>query len=326
MKLQSISQVSKQFNISARTLRYYEQMGLIAPVRDEENSYRIYDEDTLRTLQQIIILRKLRIPLKQIAEILKSDSAKAAIDIFEENLAEIEGEITALSTIRSVIRTLLDRLELDESKFMLPDDESLLDIVDSLTVTKISFREEKNMEELNQASRKLNKLTDRDVRIIYLPPCTVASAHYYGDGAETYTGEMIDNFAKAVDLRRIFPASRHFGFNWPNPTDETGIHGYERLITVPDDIEISAPLVKKHFEGGLFAAHMIPMGAFEEWEYLCRWVGESSKYDINITDKGNGYHFGLFEEHLNWINYHRDPDHNDENIQLDLLIAVREVR
>ncbi|MBR3751004.1 MAG: effector binding domain-containing protein [Clostridia bacterium] len=324
MKPQSISQVSKQFNVSARTLRYYEQMGLIAPIRNEENSYRIYEEDTLRTLHQIVILRKLRIPLRQISEILKSDSAKAAIDIFEENLAEIEGEITALSTIRSVIMTLLDGLELDKSKFMLPDDEKLLEIVDSLTVTKTGFREEKNMDELNRASRKLNRLTDRDVRIIYLPPCTVASAYYYGDGAEIYTGEMIDNFAKTIDLRRIHPASRHFGFNWPNPTDETGIHGYERLITVPDDIEIPAPLVKKRFEGGLFAAHMIPMGAFEEWEYLCRWVDESTKYDFNITDEGNGYHFGLFEEHLNWINYHCNSDHKDENIQLDLLIAIKE--
>ena len=148
MESQSISKVSKKYNISARTLRYYKQMGLITPLRDEENSYRIYDEETLRTLQQIIILRKLRIPLKQIADILKSDSAKTAIDIFEENLVEIDGEITALSTIRSIIKSFLNKLQIDDTKFMLPDDENLMDIVDSLTVTKINFKEEKNLEEL----------------------------------------------------------------------------------------------------------------------------------------------------------------------------------
>ena len=321
--IQSISQVAGQFRISARTLRYYEQMGLISPVRNEENAYRMYDENNLRTLQQIIILRKLRIPLRQIAEILKSDDAKTAIEIFEENLSDLENEITALSTIRNVIESLLAKLHLDETKFALPDDENLLDIVDSLTITKTGFREEKNMEELNQASSKLKKLTDRDVRILYLPPCTVASIQYYGDGAEEYTGRIIDRFARSADLRRLYPASRHFGFNWPDPTDETGIHGYERWVTVPDSMEIPAPLTRKCFPGGVFAAHMIPMGAFEEWGLLCDWVDKSTRYDFNITDEGNGYHSGLLEEHLNWIQYHCDPDYKEEDIQLDLLIAVK---
>ncbi|MBQ3590382.1 MAG: MerR family transcriptional regulator, partial [Clostridia bacterium] len=249
--IQSISQVSRQFRISARTLRYYEQMGLISPVRNEENAYRMYDENTLRTLQQIIILRKLRIPLKQIAEILKSDGTQTAIEIFEENLSALETEITALSTIRDVIESLLARLHLDASEFSLPDDENLLDIVDSLTLTKIGFREEKNLEELNRASSKLKQLTDRDVRILYLPPCTVASIQYYGDGAEEYTGRIIDCFARSVNLPELYPSARHFGFNWPDPTDETGIHGYERWVTVPDDMELPAPLTKKYFAGGL---------------------------------------------------------------------------
>ena len=322
--IQSISQVSRQFRISARTLRYYEQMGLISPVRNEENAYRMYDENTLRTLQQIIILRKLRIPLKQIAEILKSDGTQTAIEIFEENLSALETEITALSTIRDVIESLLARLHLDASEFSLPDDENLLDIVDSLTLTKIGFREEKNLEELNRASSKLKQLTDRDVRILYLPPCTVASIQYYGDGAEEYTGRIIDCFARSVNLPELYPSARHFGFNWPDPTDETGIHGYERWVTVPDDMELPAPLTKKYFAGGLFAAHMIPMGAFEEWGLLCDWVDKSPKYDFNITDEGSGYHSGLLEEHLNWIRYHCNPAYKEEDIQLDLLIAVKE--
>lgn len=325
MELQSISQVSRQFNISTRTLRYYEQMGLITPVKKDDYSYRTYDADTINRLQQIIILRKLRIPLKQISEILKSDSAATAITAFEQNLVEIENEITALSTIRSIIKSLLDKLNLDQSRFALPDDESLLEIVDSLTVTKINFKEEKNMEDLNQASKKLNKLTDRDVRIIYLPPSAVASCQYIGDNPEGHTGEIVDRFVKSTKLYERYPAMRHFGFNSPNPVDETGRHGYERWITVPDDMELPEPFVKKHFDGGLFAAHTIPMGAFEEWGWLLEWVCESKKYDLNIVDQGNGYHYGLFEEHLNYVNYVVDPKQkNGDEIQLDLLIAVRD--
>ena len=137
MELQTISQISKQFNISTRTLRYYEQIGLIQPVKKEDFAYRTYDNKTVVRLQQIIILRKLRIPLRQIADILKSEDTAVAINAFSKNLAEIEDEITALSTIKNVIKALLDRLHLQREILRLLDDESLLDIVDSLTVSKI---------------------------------------------------------------------------------------------------------------------------------------------------------------------------------------------
>ena len=38
MELQSISQVSKQFHVSTRTLRYYEQSGLIAPTNTADSA------------------------------------------------------------------------------------------------------------------------------------------------------------------------------------------------------------------------------------------------------------------------------------------------
>ena len=156
MELQTISLLSKQFNISTRTLRYYEQIGLITPKKKEDFAYRCYDENTVVRLQQIIVLRKLRIPLRQIAEILKSEDTAVAINAFSQNLAEIDDEITALSTIKGVIQTLLTRLHLQNDTLRLLDDESLLEIVDSLTVSKINFKEEKTMEELNKANGKLN--------------------------------------------------------------------------------------------------------------------------------------------------------------------------
>ena len=217
---------------------------MITPERNEDNSYRTYSEETLCTLHQIIVLRKLRIPLKQIAEILKSDSAKAAIEIFEENLSKIEAEITALSTIRDVIQALIDRLMPEDARFMLADEEALFEIVDSLTIDRPQPKEEKNMEKLEQANEELNQLTERSIRYIYIPPATVASAHFYGDGAEERTGEMIDTFARSIGLCNLYPASRHFGFNWPDPVDETGTHGYERWITIPVDLTVPSPLLK----------------------------------------------------------------------------------
>lgn len=323
MELQTISQLSEMFHISTRTLRYYEKLGLISSIRKEGSAYRSYDEHTIMRVQQIVILRKLRIPLKQIAEILQGDSAYVAIQVLEDNLSKVDDELTSLSTIRDIIRLFIEKMNLNPDKFMLPDDESILELADSLTMTKINFKEKKTMEDLNHASAKLNKLTDKDVRIIYLPPSTVASYQYIGDEPEMHCGQVIDRFVLETDLTAIKPDLRHYGFNSPVP-DETGYHGYERWITIPDDMEVPEPIVKKKFEGGLYAAHMIPFGAFEEWEWLNQWVSESDKYEYN-GDWDCSIMFGWLEEHLNYINHVHLPNSEPPELQLDLLIPIKEI-
>jgi len=116
MELQTISQVSKQFKISTRTLRYYEQIGLIQSTMKEGYSYRTYDEDALLHLKQIIVLRKLRIPLKSIAEILLTENTALLIDVFQQSLSEIGDEITALTTIKNVIQSFIERLNIKNVK------------------------------------------------------------------------------------------------------------------------------------------------------------------------------------------------------------------
>ncbi len=76
----------KNLGISSRMLRYYEQIGLIGSRRVEDYAYRVYDEEAIRRLRQIIILRKLRVPVKQIREIFGNSSALGVIDVFEQNI------------------------------------------------------------------------------------------------------------------------------------------------------------------------------------------------------------------------------------------------
>lgn len=328
MELQTISQVSKQFSISTRTLRYYEQIGLITPVKKEDFAYRVYDTEAIIRLRQIIVLRKLRIPLKQIAQILQSADVSVAIEAFESNLAEIEDEIVALSTIRSVIKTFIDHLNLGSSKFVLPDDEGLLEIVDSLTVSKINFKEEKSMEQLNQASEKLSKMEDKDVRIVYLPPMTVAAAYAFGEDCEGKAANMIKQFVDESGLLKIKPDARSFGFDCSEGSIVLGLPSrvYEVWVSVPEDMEIPMPLVKRTFTGGLYAAHVLRAWDFQDWRLLREWVNASDKYDNDWdsmrwisaeTKAGQG-----FEETLNFYNY---VQHGDmKNLQLDLLFPIKE--
>lgn len=328
MELQTISQVSKQFSISTRTLRYYEQIGLITPMKKEDFAYRVYDMEAITRLRQIIVLRKLRIPLKEIARILENSDVRVAIETFERNLAGIEDEITALSTIRSVVKAFIEHLNLGSTIFALPDDEGLLEIVDSLTISKINFKEAKSMEQLNQASEKLSKMEDKDVRIVYLPPMTVAAAYASGEDCEGKALDMINQFVKDSGLLRIKPDARSFGFDCSKEAIGIGepSHIYEVWVSVPENIEIPAPLVKRTFDGGLYAAHVLRTWDFEDWRLLKEWVSASDKYDSDLdsprwvspeTSCGQG-----FEETLNFYNYAQKGEMKD--LQLDLLFPIKE--
>ncbi len=326
MELQTISQVSKSFHISTRTLRYYEQIGLLKSVKKEDYAYRTYGPEAILRLKQVIILRKLRIPLKQIITILESDSTRKILEVFTKNLNEVENEITALSTIRSLLNTFIDRLNENARlglRLDLFDDKTILKIADSLVISKINFKEETSVEDLNKANESLTKL--KDVRIVYLPPAAVAAYQYEGDEPEMHVNQVVDEFARSSGLAEIKPDLRHFGFNSPNPVDDTGFHGYEMWVTIPDNMEVLKPLTKKQFEGGLYAAHMIPMGAFEEWGLLHDWVmNDNPRYESNSGDKGAECMWGLLEEHLNYISHINLADSEPEDLQLDLLFPIRE--
>lgn len=113
MELQTISEVTKNYQISTRTLRYYEQMGLLQSLMKEGYAYRTYDACSLKRLEQILILRKLRIPLKEIQRVLQSEESRAALVAFQVKIQELSNEIRALTTIKKALEQCITILEGD---------------------------------------------------------------------------------------------------------------------------------------------------------------------------------------------------------------------
>jgi hypothetical protein len=169
------------------------------------------------------------------------------------------------------------------------------------------------------------KLTDRDVRIIYLPPMTIASIHLVGNGPEDRTLEYINNFIRENDLAKNKPDFRHFGFNNPdNIADSDPKHGYERWISILENISVKEPFIKKNFSGGIFAAHMIPWGLWDEgWLPLHDWLETNGKYEMEVGDSAYGGTCGWLEEYLNYINLYDRYTREDTTLQLDLLMSIK---
>lgn len=97
--MRTVNEVSKLTGISVRTLHYYDQIGLLAPTKVTEAGYRLYDDDALEKLQQIMLFRELEFPLKDIKTIMESSD-------FDRNRA-LEQQIEMLTLKKEHLENLI---------------------------------------------------------------------------------------------------------------------------------------------------------------------------------------------------------------------------
>jgi DNA-binding transcriptional MerR regulator len=72
----SPAETARRLGVSAKALRFYEQRGLVAPVR-AANGYRAYGPDQIARLHQILALKHLGLPLARIADLLSGRLARS---------------------------------------------------------------------------------------------------------------------------------------------------------------------------------------------------------------------------------------------------------
>ena len=70
--MMTIKEMSELSGVSARTLRYYDEIGLFHPTGKSEAGYRLYDDDALEALRYILYFREMDIPLSTIKEIISN--------------------------------------------------------------------------------------------------------------------------------------------------------------------------------------------------------------------------------------------------------------
>ena len=117
----TINGLSKIAKISARTLRYYDQIGLLKPHRVAQNGYRIYGQKQIDILQQILLYRELGVELEQIKSIVYAPEFDiyVALEQHLEQLLQRQAQISSL--IENVLKTINEKKGLvimaDKEKF-----------------------------------------------------------------------------------------------------------------------------------------------------------------------------------------------------------------
>ncbi len=110
-QLLKIRDITTRYNLSARTLRYYEDMGLIESVRSRDYAYRMYDGVNVKRLEQILILRKLNISIKDIKRIFHASGSEIVLEVLEKKVEGIDEEIALLHELREIVLEFIQQIE-----------------------------------------------------------------------------------------------------------------------------------------------------------------------------------------------------------------------
>ena len=106
-----IRDVSIKYDISARTLRYYEDMGLITSTRSADYAYRLYDDANLQRLEQILILRKLNISIKDIQRIFNTVGSEVVLEVLGKKVDAIDEEVSLLHELKEIVLEFIRQIE-----------------------------------------------------------------------------------------------------------------------------------------------------------------------------------------------------------------------
>jgi MerR family transcriptional regulator, repressor of the yfmOP operon len=122
-----IGDLAKLTETTPRTIRYYEEIGLLASEKREPGEHRTYGEEDLERLQELLGLRELLgVSLEELRELAAAESARASLrrewqagiedpvrqrQVLEQSLGHIENQLSLLRHRRDEIDKLSGELE-----------------------------------------------------------------------------------------------------------------------------------------------------------------------------------------------------------------------
>ncbi|MDD3654715.1 MAG: MerR family transcriptional regulator [Desulfotomaculaceae bacterium] len=196
----TIQKLARIAGISTRTLRYYEEIGIIKPARIKSSGYRIYGQAEVNCLQQVLFYKELGFKLEVIKEILMSPSFNEAKALKEhhEKLLDKRKQLDLL--ISNVEKTIA----LKEGRMTMTDQEKFEGFKKKLIEENErkygkEIREKYSEDTINKSNEKLLNMTQEEyeeaIRLGNEVTSTLAEAFQTGDPGS-------DLAQKAADLHR----------------------------------------------------------------------------------------------------------------------------
>lgn len=143
--LLTIGEIADILSINTSTIRYYEREGLITPSKIDNNNYRLYDFDKLDRMENLILLRNLDIPLKDLKSLIDDYSVEKYNDMLSKSLENINKKIDMLNKKKNAVSKKLSSTKnlkkINPAFTIVKKDERRLSKIHSGNLISISIKE-----------------------------------------------------------------------------------------------------------------------------------------------------------------------------------------
>lgn len=273
-ELIKIRDVSTQYDISARTLRYYEDMGLISSIRNGDYAYRLYDDAAVKRLEQILILRKLNISIKDIQRIFNTSGSEIVLEVLGKKVEHIDEEVSLLHELKEIVLEFIHQIE--QADFGKKSDVKLLyQKAKELETQLVNVDYDGNAANVNRLFAAAEKVERQpDILVIEMPTCRMVTSGYLSIESDD-EHRRFDSMWGRLSLRiadKINP--RDFMYHDAEQNKLVWMFILEDWMTEADTegFEII------QFEGGLYAAALADSWEFSEYDRVHKgilaWLGQ----------------------------------------------------
>ncbi|MCG7343208.1 MerR family transcriptional regulator [Sporosarcina sp. ACRSL] len=193
-----VKEVADLTGVSVRTLHHYDEIGLLVPDEVTEAGYRVYSDENLTTLQQILFFREVGFPLKKIKELLDSPSFNR-LEAFELQRDMLVAKRKQLETM---IETIDKTLQSERGEMTMTNEEKFKGFDFSSNPYEQEARErwgDKAVDKANKNVANFGKETQEEMNRIYFKLAELRNTDPAAEESQAAIGEWYTFLNKIGD-------------------------------------------------------------------------------------------------------------------------------
>ena len=193
--MRTTSQVAKLTGISVRTLQYYDEINLLNPSQLTSSGYRLYDDEDLKKLQQILFFKELDFKLKEIKAIIGQPDY-CQIEVYKKQKKLLSLKRDRLNRLIS----LLDKLEKGESRMSFTEFD-LSEYIDALEQFKTSEPDQiiKYWGSVESFDKLIEKVKEDEPHLAQLAVKQFGSVEKYTEAMKNNLAHFSDGMRESID-------------------------------------------------------------------------------------------------------------------------------
>ena len=244
----AINKVTIETGISSRTLRYWEAAGLFVSSRDAQSGWRTYDDYALQCIKITNLLRHLDISISDIKKIMEDKTVDSLRRVLNKRLSFINKAKSDLNLLKIIISEILAMIETEaESRLILPLLENSL----KKGLIPVTVERKKHVIKKSKGDYAMSDLKNKNIKLVKMAPARAVAFSCVGVEPED---EAYGKVQEWLDKNELNGTARIFGFNTePYPSAENPKYGFGYCATIPEGVEITAPLYEMRLSGGVYA-------------------------------------------------------------------------